>query len=314
MDENRLKSFLQRIPDVVKGWLGLIIAIAGIIIALRTDTQLYSVIIIGIILAIWLFIAVYIVRAHLPGTFSKRGPYRYESYRWAGFLSIGAVIGIIFAFSLFTPNRLYVYEAFVGTPTSTPSPTFIPFTASPTLTLIPSETPTLTPAATLTEMPIPTSTPSIIFYDNFSDTSNGWDLNGAYILPGTNATTNTTIIRGVLEYQMYCEPISPKKCQTWIKVPLDRKKNFDLSIDVVIKHFYYEFTNSTLVFFVKFRDASQDYIIKFSNDGYVSMYLNGTTPITDKPIFSKFINRERDETNSFRIVAQDTIFIIWVLC
>jgi hypothetical protein len=303
MEENKLKNSLQRIPDVVKGWLGLIIAIAGIVIALRADRQLYSVIIVGVILTIWLFIAIYIIRARIPGTFSKKGLYRYENYRWAGFLSIGTVIGIIFAFSLFTPNRQYVYEAFVGTPTTTPSrtPTSAP---SPTLTITTTPTPTLPPTAIFTETLSPTPIPAIIFQDDFTYNKQGWDPNHSLVSLG-NPTFYGDVTNGELKYAAACSGGSP--CISYFNIPRVQERDFDLQFDATLTKCVD--LSSPCVIVVRFRDAnSQFYTLKFFNNGLVSMYRNDTQ-ISER----KFLPQldQGNGPNHFRIIAHDANFKIY---
>lgn len=299
MDENKLKNSLQRIPDVIKGWLGLIIGIAGIIIAIRTDQQLYAVIFIGIVLAIWLFSAIYIVLARMPGTFSKKGLYRYESYRWAGFISIGIVIGFIFSFYLFTPNRSYVSQAFVGTLTPPASPTFIPFT----------ETATLTPFPTMTETLMPTPTPIVLFQENFLNNNNGWDFP---VSDQSQYSTGGRIIGSKLEYGLYCGSSFSYDCDIWFQIPHITAKNFDLMLDTRITNI----TSSETPFDigVKFREAAGAYyIVYFSNKGTVSVFLsgNGLYDFIAKDVFSSSIKQGLNETNHFRIIAQDAMFIIY---
>ncbi len=300
MDENKQeKSFLQNIPDTAKGWFGLIVAVAGVIAAIRTDQQLYTIVFAGVILVVWLFIAIYIVFAHLPGTFSKKGTYRYEAYRWAGYISIGFIIGLVFSFSLFTSNRLYVSQAFIGTPTPTSSPTIIPFTPVATSTPIP--TPTLTPTST--------PTPVILFQENFLNNNNGWNLP----LGSTSSSYSDSgkIIGGKLEYNFQCSTTTGYTCATWLKIPRITTKNFDLTFETKTT---YNYNNPPFKIGVRFRSASGAYyIVYFSNKGEASMFLlgNGLNDYIAKDIFSKNINQGLNEKNQFRIIAKDSMFTLY---
>ena len=308
MDENRLKSAWQRLPDAMKGLLGLITGIAAIIVAIRTDRQLYVVIFTGIILAIWLSYAVYVVFARRPGTFSNKGTYRFEPHRWAGFISIGFVIGFILSFSLFKPNRSYVSEVFVGTPTPTSSRTLSPTLAAST----PTGTPT--PVATNTETPTLTPTPVLIFRESFLDNSNGWEIavsRSDYI---KDYTVSQRIIGGKLEYSMLCgnSESSSIYCKDWLQIPRQSLKNFDLAFDVKITDIPRD--NIMLNIGIRFREAAGAYYeIYYLRDGTVSLYRsgNGISDFIAEEIYSTAIKRGLNETNHFRIVAEDSTFIIY---
>jgi hypothetical protein len=301
MDENKQKfSFLQRLPDVVKGWLGLIIAIAGIIIAVRTDRQLYVFLFMGIILLVWLSTGIYLVFARSPGTFSKKGAYRYENYRWAAFISIGFVIGFILSFSLFKPNRLYISQAFMGTPTPTASPTVI----------LPTPTVSVTPFPTATETPIPTPTPIILFQENFLNNKNGWNLPVSY--HPLSYTVTGKIIGGKLEYALSCSISSYiYKCENWLEIPYVTAKDFELMFDARI---VYNRNNGPINIGVRFRSAAaMNYTIYFSNKGNISVLLlgNGLNDFLARDVFSRNINQDLNETNHFKIVAKDSLFMIY---
>jgi hypothetical protein len=300
MDENKQnKSFLQSVPDIVKGWLGLIIAIAGVIIAIRTDQQLYTVLFVGVILIVWLSIAIYVVFAHIPGTFSKKGIYRYEAYRWAAFISIGFITSLVISFSIFTPNRSYVSQSFMGTPTPTTSPTIIPFT--------PTEAPT--PIPTPTETPTSTPTPTILFQENFLNNNNGWNLPVAST--SSSYSANGKIIGGKLEYFFSCANTSGYACENWLQIPRITAKNFDLIFETKITQNY---NNAPLNIGVKFRSVSGTYYtVYFSNKGDISVFLvgNGLNDFIVKDVFSSNINQGINETNQFEIIAQDSTFIFY---
>jgi hypothetical protein len=301
MEENKLKNSLQRIPDVVKGWVGLITVIVGVIIAIRNERQLYAVIVPGVILIIWLGIALYIIFARRPGSFSKRGPYRYESYRWTGFLSIGFVLGAILSFSLFTPNRSFVSGAFLGTPTPTITPTIISFTETPTIALAPSPTPT--------EIPTATPTPVILLQESFINNDNGWELNS---YDGTVSVEDEKIIGGKLIKRLACTSSYHYPCSSLIEVPNFTAKNFDLSFDAKVT----DITESSdpLAIQVVFRNiGGESYGVLFSNKGKLSVYLikDNSADYIVKDVFSKSIDQGINNVNHFRIIAQGSTFIVY---
>ncbi|TAK11789.1 MAG: serine/threonine protein kinase [Anaerolineae bacterium] len=88
---------------------------------------------------------------------------------------VGAVVGVIL-FSVVAAAAFFGYRAYqtANAPTATPTPSLTPTqTLTPTATLPPSPTvaPTLTPAP-----PLPQGT--ILFEDDFSDPTSGWDISG----------------------------------------------------------------------------------------------------------------------------------------
>ena len=301
MDDDKGKNLLKGIPDAVTGWVGLIGVIVAFIVAIRSERQLYVVVVVGSILIIWLAWAILIVFARLPGKNGKQGSYRHPSIRWTGFLSIGLVVGFVVAFSLFEPNRSYVAQAIVGTPTPTATPTASPLPISVT------ETATSIPFPTSTETPIPTPTPIILFQDNFLNNNNGWELRSTYA--SANPSVDKQIIGGKLLYKMDC-PAYGSLCRSWFHIPRVEEKNFDLEFDTKITNRRGE---GPLIIFVVFRDTSdEDYRIGFSNMGLITMYLNESTLVTDKPVFSSRINQGLNELNHFRIVAHDAAFTVYV--
>lgn len=296
------ESIIQRIPDVIKGWLGLVVAIAGIVIAIRTDTQLYVFIFLGIILVVWLSVAIYIVFARVPGVFSSKGVYRYENIRWAAFISIGFIIGFVFSFSIFPSNRLNISQVFVGTPVLTASPSAV----------LPTPTASVTAPPTFAEILIPTSTPTpiILFQENFLNSNNGWNM-PVSSHPLSYSVTGK-IIGGKLEYTLSCKSSSfDYICENWLEIPHVTAKNFDLMFDTRIVS---NQSNLPISIAVKFRNVTgMNYTVYFSDKGNTSIVFsgNGSNDFITRDIFSKNINQGLSETNHFRIVARDSMFVIY---
>jgi hypothetical protein len=97
----------------------------------------------------------------------------------------------------------------------------------------------------------------------------------------------------------------------WLQIPHLTAKNFDLVFDSRIT---YNFNNTPLNIRVRFRNAAgMYYIIYFSNKGTtsVSLFGNGSNDFIVSDVFSKNINQGLNETNRFRIVVQDSEFIIY---
>lgn len=309
MGQNENNSFINKIPDLVKGWLVLLGLIAGFIIAFRSEKQLYSVIIAGTLFAAWLLVAFYVLLSRLPGTFSKKGIYRYERYRWFAFVNIGFVFGLLSAFLLFTSNRLYVSEAILGTATPTPeSPTAT--ILAPTATLPPTLTPTVTPTPTLTPIP-PSPTPDYLFQDSFLKNENGWNLptnsNYSSFYPNPSAK----ILGGKLQYGLSCQSNNTYSCEYWLLIPHITAKNFELEFDIATVSVS---GDAPLSIGIKFRDKSSDrYVITISRKGLVSILLqgNGINDYLAHEVFSPKIKQELGETNTFRLVAKDSLFVLY---
>jgi hypothetical protein len=311
MDENKAKNSWQRIPDVVKAWLGLLTVIVGVIIAIRNEKQLYAVIVSGLIIVIWLGVALYIVFARRPGSFSKIGPYRYETHRWIGFLSIGLILGIILSFSLFTPNRSFVSGALLGTPTPIITPTIIDVTATPILTLTPPPTLTEIPTATTTATATATPAPVILFQENFINNNNGWELTN---FSSSFFSIDKKIIGGKLIYSLACQSSYSKGCTDQIEIPNTTAKDFDLSFDTKVTDIDDNDGNTPLLFQVLFRKAAGAYYqVSFSNKGKVSVYLTGNrlSDYIAKDVYSNYIDQGVNNANHFRIIAQSSTFIIY---
>jgi hypothetical protein len=307
MGQNENNSSMKNIPDKVKGWLVLLGIIAGFIIAFRSEKQLYSVIISAVILVIWLSIAFYVAFSRLPGIFSKKGIYRYENYRWLAFINIGFIFGLLSAFLLFSSNRLYVVDAILGTATPTlnyPTPTVSIPTASPTSTVMP----TITPAPTITPIPS-TPTPSFLFQDDFLNNENGWNLPVSSSFYSYSA--NAKIFGGKLQYGLSCSSTYAYLCESWLQVPYVTAKNFDMTFESKMTSLA---NDAALNIGIKFRsNANGFYLINISSKGTVRISLQGNSTngfLTDN-IFTKNIKRNLSETNYFRVVVQDSLFVIY---
>jgi hypothetical protein len=167
----------------------------------------------------------------------------------------------------------------------------------------------------MTETIAPTPTPIILFQEGFLNNSNGWDLNH-YAL-GSDFSGTGKIIGGKLELSLFCSSYleyvkNSIPCTNLRQIPHITAKNFDLTFDTKITFITHD--NTVLELGVKFRDAAGAYYsIYFSNKGTVSVYLsgNGLNDFIADNVFSNSINQGLNETNHFRIIAQDSLFIIF---
>lgn len=173
-------SSLQSTVAFVGSIVGLMVAVTGMITSFRIDVKLYVVTIVGGALIIWFVSAVYIVfryrQIRREDKDNQRQIEKIERHQPFALFSIGCVIGIVFSFFLFQPNRQYLVQGIMGTPTVTVSPIYTP-PLTPTVTLKPNPTVTNTPTMTLTPIPSTATPIPILGRDCFN--SKSWEPNVA---------------------------------------------------------------------------------------------------------------------------------------
>ena len=291
--------------------MGIVISLAGLIIAIRTEKNLYFLIIIATILLSFLIISFLVVFLRYPGQFGKKGAYRYEKIRWVAFIVIGFISGLIFAFLLLKPNRDFVRDAIYGIPTDsfisqlTPTPkstvTSFPsnepistatFVTNPTIEF--TSTPTSAPTQTFTP------TPEILFKDDFLDNKNKWSLSAGSIY-------TQRIVGGKLVYEINCTFRSI--CSRTLQIPFQDLTKFDLEFEVKNIN-----VDSTALFIVRFRYRDGNYYfyhITFGGNVLGGAAMNGDEGIIIRAS-TQNLSADVNSVNKIRVLARDAEYILYV--
>jgi hypothetical protein len=157
-------DWVKDLPKWIMGFVAFITAIFSFVKLLQGNYYL-GVTVLGILLLVSLFLLfIYLSFSKIQyAIMPSKWRFRYEKYRpWT-------IVGSVFVVVLFIliwvikPSRSFVVTAFVGTATSTssPTPTATPSaTSTPTGTASPTYPPTASPTVTLTQTPTLTHTPT----------------------------------------------------------------------------------------------------------------------------------------------------------
>ncbi len=129
-EKNNWVEQFKKIPDWIKGAIGLLITVAGFIIAFRSDRYLYSTLLGFSVFVGLLCVLTYIAFARGPSFFGTRGPYKFERYRRLALAGNTGLILIAILILNSRAGRTYLAYTMHGTPTASPTST-LPPTASP---------------------------------------------------------------------------------------------------------------------------------------------------------------------------------------
>jgi hypothetical protein len=308
-------SSLKVIYDSIATLLGVATAGVAFLAAVRNDPKSYLV---SILLLAIVGTLIFSIRLILP-----ENKVRYARTRWLGFSGLGLVLGVLFSFLAFAPNRDYVQAAFVNSPTptqtatatATPSPS--PSPSATSVVDLPTVTPSLTPSATATSSPTPTAsptlsptptstaspTPELILSENFLDNSYGWAESDPLERPGEPAVY-ARVIGGSYKYKINCPSDAARACTVLIAIPNVSIRDFQLDFD------------ATITGVTNYANVSYGALLRFNPNSYyaANLYKNGFYELQiikqgrqdslAPYAYNLHINKDLNAANHIRIRAQ----------
>ncbi len=292
--EQAHSSFWKNLWEIVKIAsvpLSLISGISMVITGLLTKpTMVFFTIALGLFLFTIILSMVFLV--------TYRGKFPQGKLLWyfvISWLSTGLIIGIIASFAMFKPNRDFFVDSYLGIKTPTATTTF-----------------TMTPSpSAITASILPSSTPDLIFQDNFSQ----FDLTH-WRKPDSRweSLVQTTAAGRKLKIDVNC-PTSDQYtlCNPYVTLYQPQLKDFDLSYDFIFDDLSSSSTVTSLETIFRY-DGSNFYAINIDSQGNFKFILytsatNGFTTLygpvklPETPEIGKVIN--------IRIVADGEYFLVY---